>query len=187
MQAIALGTLWQAALAPFARCFTQPGYRRFAEGVTGLALTDEEHTMSQSVIGLDRTPDWKALESFAEYGAWDRDHLEVVTARALEDAPGRLWHGDKVWAGEDTEVHRSSPAAWGTGNAEAPRDERPRSSSQLPAGRRPHCPGPPVLIKSFDTQRINEEGKADKHDGEEAEGENPAAADNARPPKRLHS
>src|SRR5215211_3906183 len=107
MQAIALWMLWQALLAPYARCFGRPGHRRFVEWLTGLALNAEEHTITQSLIGLDRTQDWKALESFAEYGAWDRDHLERVTALALEGAPGRTWHDYKVWAGDDTKVQRS--------------------------------------------------------------------------------
>jgi DDE superfamily endonuclease len=109
-----LWSLWQALLLLFLPCFTRPGFRRFAEWLTGLVLNDEEHTITQSLVGLARTQDWKALESFAEYGAWDRDHLERVTALALEGAPGRTWHDYKVWAGDDTKVHRSSKKVWGT-------------------------------------------------------------------------
>ena len=65
MKAQRLWSLWQALLAPFAACFTRPGWRRFAEWVTGLALNVEAHTITQSLIGLDRVGDWKALESFA--------------------------------------------------------------------------------------------------------------------------
>ena len=109
-----LWSIWQDLLRPFASAFTRPGHRRFVEWITAMALNVEEHTVTQSLIGLDRVGDWKALESFAEYGAWDRDHLEHVTAEALEGAPGRTWHGYKVWAGDDTKVHRSSKNVWGT-------------------------------------------------------------------------
>jgi hypothetical protein len=114
MNATRLWLLWQAILAPFAACFTRPGFFRFVEWLTGLALNVEEHTITQSLVGLERTGDWKALEAFAEYGAWDRDDVARVTAQLLEDAPGRLWHGFHVWAGDDTKVHRTSKDVWGT-------------------------------------------------------------------------
>jgi hypothetical protein len=114
VEPIALWSLWQATLAPYADCFTRPGYRRFVEWVTGLALNVEEHTITQSLVGLDRTQDWKALGAFAEYGAWHEPQLEQLTAQLLEDAPGRLWYGFHVWAGDDTKVHRSSKDVWGT-------------------------------------------------------------------------
>ena len=65
-QATLLWSLWQALLRPFARAFTRPGYRRFVEWVTALALNVEEHTITQSVVAIERIADWKALESFAE-------------------------------------------------------------------------------------------------------------------------
>jgi hypothetical protein len=114
VEPIALWSLWQATLAPYADCFTRPGYRRFVEWITGLALNVEEHTITQSLVGLDRPQDWKALEAFAEYGAWHEPQLEQLTAQLLEDAPGRLWYGFHVWAGDDTKVHRSSKDVWGT-------------------------------------------------------------------------
>jgi hypothetical protein len=114
MNATQLWLLWQAILAPYAACFTQPGFRRFVQWLTGLALNVEEHTITQSLTALEQTDDWKALEAFAEYGAWDRDQIERVTAQLLEDAPGRVWHGYHVWAGDDTKVHRSSKNVWGT-------------------------------------------------------------------------
>ena len=114
MKANQLWPIWQALLLSYGGSFTRPGFRRFAEWTTGLALNDEEHTLTQSLVGLARTQDWRALEAFAEYGAWDRDAIERATARLLEDAPGRLWHGYHVWAGDDTKVHRSSQDVWGT-------------------------------------------------------------------------
>jgi len=101
-------------LGPYADCFTRPGFRNFAEWATGLAVNDEEHTITQSLVGLGRPQDWRALEAFAEYGAWDHDRVEQVSARLLRDAPGRAWHGYCVWAGDDTQVHRSSKDVWGT-------------------------------------------------------------------------
>jgi DDE superfamily endonuclease len=115
MEATALWLLWQALLAPYAACFhDQRGFRRFVEWLTGLALNVEEHTITQSLVGLQREQDWQALEAFAEYAAFDTRELERVTAQVLEDAPGRLWYGYHVWAGDDTKVHRASKNVWGT-------------------------------------------------------------------------
>jgi hypothetical protein len=101
-------------LEPFAGAFTQPGWRRFGEWVTGLALNVEEHTITQSLIGLDRTQDWKALETFAETGAWNHVCVERASARLVDVAPGRLWYGYRVDALDDTKTHRSSAHVWGT-------------------------------------------------------------------------
>src|SRR5215472_18391674 len=101
MQATQLWALWQALLAPFADCFTRPGFPRFTEWLTGLALNAEEHTITQSLIGLDRAQDWRALESFAEYGHWELPLLQRGTAQAIDRLPDRLWHGYRVWAGDD--------------------------------------------------------------------------------------
>jgi DDE superfamily endonuclease len=114
MQATQLWQHWQDLLAPYRDTFTFPGGQRFLEWLTGLALNVEEHTVTQSLVGLDRTADWKALESFVEYGAWDSRALEVVNATLLAQAPGRTWYGYHVWAGDDTKVHRSSAHVWGT-------------------------------------------------------------------------
>jgi hypothetical protein len=114
VQPIRIGPLWQAELDPYAGAFTRPGFRDFALWGTGLALNVEEHTITQSLVGLDRPQDWKALESFAEHGAWREHPIERINAQLLEDAPGRLWYGFHVWAGDDTKVHRSSSDVWGT-------------------------------------------------------------------------
>jgi hypothetical protein len=113
-QATRLWTLWQALLTPFAAVFTRPGHRRFVEWITALALNVEEHTITQSVVTIERTADWKALESFAEYGAWDRDAVTRTLARLVETAPGRVWYGYRISAVDDTKVHRSGPDVWGT-------------------------------------------------------------------------
>ena len=66
-----LWSIWQALLSAFAWAFTGPSFRRFAEWATGMAFNGEEHTITQSVVALDRPNDWKALETFAEYGPWN--------------------------------------------------------------------------------------------------------------------
>jgi hypothetical protein len=105
---------WQELLAPFAEAFTYWGFQRFGEWITGLVLNVEEHTITQSLVGLGRPADWKALEAFAEKGAWDQDTVERVAAEVLDQAPGRQWHGYRVWAVDDSKVHRSSAHVWGT-------------------------------------------------------------------------
>jgi hypothetical protein len=115
MHAKRLWSLWQALLLSMAFGFGQQrGRQRFVEWVTGLALNVEEHTITQSLIGLDRVADWKALESFAEYGSWNLPRLQGGTAKAIGRSREPLWHGYHVWAGDDTKVHRSSPDVWGT-------------------------------------------------------------------------
>jgi hypothetical protein len=114
MNATQLWLLWQGILVPLAVGFTRRGQQRFVEWVTGLALNVEEHTITQSLIGLERIDDWKALESFAEYGAWNLPFLQWGLTRRLEQLPNRTWHGYHVWAGDDTKVHRSSKDVWGT-------------------------------------------------------------------------
>jgi hypothetical protein len=114
MQATQLWSHWQDLLRPCAAAFTAPGFRRFTEWLTGLALNVEEHTITQSLIALNRAQDWKALETFAEYGSWDQVARERASAGLIEQAPERLWYGYRVWAGDDTKVHRSSKNVWGT-------------------------------------------------------------------------
>lgn len=114
MQATQLWSHWQALLEPFADAFTYPGFQRFQEWMTGLVLNVEEHTITQSLIGLGRPEDWKALESFAEYGTWKQETVEQIAAEVLDQVPGRPWYGYRVWGIDDTKVHRSSRTVWGT-------------------------------------------------------------------------
>lgn len=113
-QATFIWTLWLSLLSGFASAFTRPGHRRFVEWVTALALNVEEHTVTQSVVAIERTADWKALESFAEYGAWHSERVVSVLVGLIEQAPGRLWYGYHVSAVDDTKVHRSGEEVWGT-------------------------------------------------------------------------
>ncbi|HMB02151.1 MAG TPA: transposase [Isosphaeraceae bacterium] len=113
-QATLLWSLWQRLLQPFAWAFTRPGHRRFVEWVTALALNVEEHTITQSVTAIERLADWKAMERFAEYGAWDAAAITRNLTRSVEQAPGRIWHGYHICAVDDTKVHRSGEHVWGT-------------------------------------------------------------------------
>jgi hypothetical protein len=114
MNATRLWALWQPILLSAALGFTRRGRQRFTQWVTGLALNVEEHTITQSLVGLDRVADWKALESFAEYGRWHLPSVQWGLARRIDQLPNRTWHGYRVWAADDTKVHRTSPGVWGT-------------------------------------------------------------------------
>src|SRR5512135_327835 len=85
-----LWSVWQGLLSPFAWAFTKAGYRRFAEWITALALNVEEHTITQSVLAVERTDDWKALESFAEYGAWRGGPITTGFPEKLHSPPGSV-------------------------------------------------------------------------------------------------
>jgi DDE superfamily endonuclease len=114
MQATFLWSLWQDLLRPFRHAFTPRGFCRFVEWLTGLVLNVEEHTVTQSLFGLDRPDDWKRLHNFVEYGHWNIELVEEAMAEVLETAPGRLWYGYRVQAIDDSKVHRSSKKVWGT-------------------------------------------------------------------------
>src|SRR3954447_25419838 len=113
MKATRLWSLWQSLVVSCALGFTRVGQARFVEWVTGIALNVEEHTITQSLVGLDAAWDWKALESFAEYGSWCLTLLQRATARLAAPAAEQLFFGYCVWAGDDTKVHRSSKEVWG--------------------------------------------------------------------------
>jgi hypothetical protein len=113
-QATLVWTLWQSLLRQFAWAFTRPGHRRFVEWVTALALNVEEHTVTQSVVAIERTADWKAMESFAEYGAWRDAYVTRSLTGLVEKAPGRVWYDYHISAFDDTKVHRSGEHVWGT-------------------------------------------------------------------------
>ncbi len=114
MQANRLWSLWQVLLLACACSFTRPGQKRFVEWVTGIVLNVEEHTITQSLIALGCPDDWAALESFAEYGAWDLPALQADLARLVAREQPARWYGYHVSAGDDTKVHRNSPGVWGT-------------------------------------------------------------------------
>jgi hypothetical protein len=108
-----LWSLWQALVLTCALGFTRVGQARFVEWVTAIVLNIEEHTITQSLIGIDAPYDWKALESFAEYGSWDLPSLQSATASIAAAPPDQRFFGFIVWAGDDSKVHRSSADVWG--------------------------------------------------------------------------
>jgi hypothetical protein len=112
-QATFVCTHWQPLLSAFQSTFTRPGHRRFVGWITASALNAEEYTVTQSVVAIERTCDWKALVSFAEYRAWHSERITAVLTALTERAPGRLWHGYHVHAVDDTKVHRSGQNVWG--------------------------------------------------------------------------
>jgi len=50
---------WQDLLDHFAWGFSRPGYYRFAEWITAMAINVEEHTVTQSSLAVERPFDWK--------------------------------------------------------------------------------------------------------------------------------
>ncbi len=107
-------SIWKDLLASFQWAFHKRGFPRFAEWITALALCVEEHTITQSVLAIDRPADWKALESLAEYGAWSTSYVTTTLTYLIDGVPNRLWHGYRVWVLDDTKVHRGEPHVWGT-------------------------------------------------------------------------
>ena len=73
--------LWRELLTPFAFVFTQPGFVRFAQWVTGTVLAWEQHTITQLLTALGMEDRWRVLERFAEYGAFRREAVEEQTRR----------------------------------------------------------------------------------------------------------
>jgi hypothetical protein len=63
---------WQSLLEHFRDVFTLGGWARYAQWATGTVLCSEEHTITQILTGLEMEDQWRNVEHFAEYGAWDR-------------------------------------------------------------------------------------------------------------------
>ena len=58
------------------------------------AINVEEHTVTQSVIAIKRTADWKAIERFVEYGRWDAVAVTRHLASLVESYTSRAFaHG----------------------------------------------------------------------------------------------
>lgn len=109
-----LWTWWQSLLGGFSDVFTGPGWVRFVQWVTGMVLCWEEHTITQILTALGLESRWRVLESFAEYGAWDRQQVERHAVRLIEREQSGRWGRYRVQALDDTKLHRSSPHVWGT-------------------------------------------------------------------------
>ena len=110
--------------------FTHRGKQRFVEWVTGLALNVEEHTITQSLVALDRAADWKALETFAEYGAWDLPPARSAALARRLDAAARTGSGTATTSGPAT-TPRSTAAAR-TSGAPAPSTSTPPAAPTAP-------------------------------------------------------
>lgn len=71
-----LWSWWQSLLAGFGPVFTRPGWVRFVQWVTGMVMGWEEHTITQILVSMNLESRWRAMEQFAEYGAWDRPAVD---------------------------------------------------------------------------------------------------------------
>ena len=105
---------WQSLLANFRGTFTLGGWARFAQWATGTVLCSEEHTITQILTGLDLEAQWRNVERFAEYGAWDREAVERQLMRLVEREHPARWGRYHPVAIDDTKEHRTSKDVWGT-------------------------------------------------------------------------
>ncbi len=81
----ALWKRWQGLLRRFSLRFTQPGWVRFTQWVTGTVLCWEEHTITQILTAMNLESRWRVLEHFAEYGAFDCEAVERCTIGLIEE------------------------------------------------------------------------------------------------------
>jgi len=109
-----LWSWWQSLLAPFRYEFTSGGWVRFVQWVTGTVLCAEEHTITQILTALGLESQWRNVEHFAEYGAWDRQAVERQLMRLVEREHPARWGGYHPVAVDDTKEHRTSADVWGT-------------------------------------------------------------------------
>jgi hypothetical protein len=109
-----LWTWWQSLLACFRSEFTLGGWARFAQWVTGTVCCAEEHTITQILTSLCLESQWRNVEHFAEYGAWDRQAVERRLMRLVEQEHPARWGGYHPVAVDDTKEHRTSADVWGT-------------------------------------------------------------------------
>lgn len=104
---------WQQLLQSFAADFTQPGFVRFAQWVTGMVLGWEEHTLTQILTSIGFADRWRVAEHFAEYGAFDGPAVERQTRRLIDREATPRFAGYRVVAVDDTKCHRTSADVWG--------------------------------------------------------------------------
>jgi hypothetical protein len=109
-----LWSWWQSLLAAFRCQFTLGGWARFVQWVTGTVLCPEEHTITQILSSLGLESQWRNVENFAEYGAWDRESVERQLMRLIEQQHPARWGGYHPVAVDDTKEHRTSAEVWGT-------------------------------------------------------------------------
>jgi hypothetical protein len=109
-----LWSWWQSLLSGFRGEFTLGGWARFAQWVTGMVCCGEEHTITQCLTALGLESQWRNVEHFAEYGAWDRRAVERRSMRLVEHEHPARWGGYHPVAVDDTKEHRTSADVWGT-------------------------------------------------------------------------
>ena len=109
-----LWSWWQSLLASFGPVFTPPGWVRFVQWVTGMVMGWEEHAITQILVSMNLESRWRAMEQFAEYGAWDRPAVERRTISLIERECAARWGGYHPVAVDDTKLHRTSGGVWGT-------------------------------------------------------------------------
>lgn len=109
-----LWSWWQSFLGWFRCEFTLGGWARFAQWLTGTVLCGEEHTITQILTSLGLESQWRNVEHFAEYGAWNRQAVERQLMRLIEAEHPARWGGYHPVAIDDTKEHRTSAVVWGT-------------------------------------------------------------------------
>ncbi len=113
-QAPQLWLWWLSLLSAFVPGFTRPGWVRFVQGVTGMVLCWEEHTLTPILTTLGLESRWRVLERFAAYGAWEREAVERQTFRLIERERPARWGQYRPVAVDDPKRHRTSKKVWGT-------------------------------------------------------------------------
>ena len=124
---------WQQLLTPFACAFTDPGFVRFAQWVTGTVLGWEEHTITQILTSMGFADRWRVAEHFAEYGAFRRESVERQTRRLIEREVAPRFGGYRVVAVDDTKCHRTSADVWGVCSFHEPAGRSPNRAETVRA------------------------------------------------------
>ncbi len=124
-----LWSIWQALLSAFAWAFTRPSFRRFAEWITAMAINGEEHTITQSVLALERPADWGSAAGSGTKRSRKRDRSDIVKLGGPADVRAIF--------------NRARHFDFGPPFAGDPWDDRPtlgpnvaRFTSAIPAGQR---------------------------------------------------
>lgn len=124
---------WQRLMNRFTVWFTRPGWVRFVQWVTGTVLCWEEHTITQILTAMGLESRWRALESFAEYGAFDCVAVERLTIQVVEEQHPARWAGYHPVALDDTKEHRTSDKVWGTCTFHEPASRSPNRAETVRA------------------------------------------------------
>jgi hypothetical protein len=129
----ALWKRWQALMRRFSAWFTQPGWVRFTQWVTGTVLCWEEHTITQILTSMNLESRWRVLEHFAEYGSFDCEAVECCTMRLIEEQHPARFAGYHPVAVDDTKEHRTSADVWGTCTFHEPASRSPNRAETVRA------------------------------------------------------